>query len=161
MQEGLKFEKRELDTLSPLEQREYFDVHPEAIRPESATDFNNFTLRCFIDSNRGRISEWKETLREMEGRSYDETENGRQVLAYSDKRLDMTHKEFFEEVDEAAQVLKINVNRIRELYEKMHEERMGENKEEARRLMIEKNILQLPLYLELRRRGFSHYDLTG
>lgn len=147
------------------EQSVYFDAHPEHIQPEY---LNNFYLVISSSGLRDQVLQYAPTAADEILR-----DNEKNPLN-SKLRIAQTFGQFWEAIDtEAANIL--DTQEIQKLFETLHaaQKEMRASRAEKRTddwmraleqvqtATTQLHTLLVPLYLALRIKGYSHYDLVA
>jgi len=138
------------DKLNYQAQIDFFNVHPERATPGH---LNNWSENMPGGENRNINFENKDALKQTLG-EHEITD----VALYSAMRLNQTTVAFFSTIDRQLDDLGINLRELERQFEIINTSPEGSLIIQARRKIEE---LTIPVYLALRKLGYTHFDLTN
>jgi hypothetical protein len=151
---------------------EYYEENPHEV---SMNDLNNFY--CYLSGGMNREIMEKTGRLELVLGEIDSSDNNSNVQYHSKKRLNQTYADFFKEIDSSIyetgntpSEIENYTKEIKEITEKVNKMNIAQNFKESldqfkilqeKRKKITQNLFEKahPIYLNLREKGYTHYDL--
>lgn len=157
-----KLEKPSKSNLCLIEHSAFFDPNPREIEPGY---LNNFYTKLPGGYRRDMI--WKGTKTPLR----DFLENSQNLPLYTAKRLVQSEEQFFSEIDSAViasglsleEITEANIEILRamDIARGLPFIERVKGLREIFELILGLEARVIPVYLELRGRGYNHYDLVG